>query len=54
MNRIVVISLKVEMHVYFQQRGLASLCQKHGITMVAYSPLGSKSMKAIMKQVGIE
>ena len=35
-------NLQVELHAYFQQKPLRQLCAKHGITVCAYGPLGSK------------
>ena len=35
-------NLQVELHAYFQQKLLRSACAKHGITVWAYGPLGSK------------
>ncbi|CAB3373872.1 Hypothetical predicted protein [Cloeon dipterum] len=48
------VNLQVEVHAYFQQKELEKLCKKHGITMVAYSPLGSKSIQSILAQIGIQ
>lgn len=33
--------LQVEGHVYFQQKELRATCARHGISVCAYSPLGS-------------
>lgn len=37
------IQVQVELHAYLQQPGLRSLCEKHGITITAYYPLGGQS-----------
>ena len=34
-------NLQVEMNVYFQQSKLRSFCEKRGISVTAYAPLGS-------------
>ncbi|RXG73306.1 Alcohol dehydrogenase [NADP(+)] A [Armadillidium vulgare] len=33
--------LQIEIHAYFQQRPLVEFCQKRGIVVVAYGPLGA-------------
>lgn len=40
--RIKPANLQVELHAYFQQKPLRAVCEKHGITVCAYGPLGSK------------
>jgi len=40
--RIKPANLQVELHAYFQQKPLRAVCTKHGITVCAYGPLGSK------------
>ena len=40
--RIKPANLQVELHAYFQQKPLREVCGKHGITICAYGPLGSK------------
>ena len=39
--RIKPANLQVEMHAYFQQKEIRNVCQRHGITVCAYAPLGS-------------
>ena len=34
-------NLQVELHAQFQQKSLRDCCEKHGITICAYAPLGS-------------
>nr|SVE75624.1 EOG090X0289 [Daphnia hispanica] len=41
-SRIKPANLQVELHAYFQQTLLRATCAKHGITVCAYGPLGSK------------
>ncbi len=44
--RIKPANLQVELHVLFQQKPLRDFCSKHGITVCAYSPLGSPGRTA--------
>lgn len=46
--------LQVELHVYFQQNELVDFCKANDIAVVAYSPLGSKGIKELYKQNGVE
>ncbi|KAK3920297.1 Aldo-keto reductase family 1 member B15 [Frankliniella fusca] len=52
--RIRPANLQVELHVYLQQRPLVEFCQQNGITVTAYSPLGSPGSEKIYNSVGIE
>ncbi|KAJ3658840.1 hypothetical protein Zmor_010560 [Zophobas morio] len=45
-------NLQVELHVYLQQRQLVDVCHKNGITVVAFSPLGSPGYNKFLKQMG--
>ncbi|VEN50188.1 unnamed protein product [Callosobruchus maculatus] len=45
-------SLQVELHVLLQQKGLVEFCQKNGIVVVAYSPLGSPGFNVFMEKNG--
>lgn len=36
--------LKVELHVYFQQKPLVKFCQENNVIVTAYSPLGSRGI----------
>jgi diketogulonate reductase-like aldo/keto reductase len=36
-------SYQIELHAYLQQKELRELCQKYGITITAYYPLGGQS-----------
>jgi len=41
--RIKPANLQVELHAYFQQKSLRQVCLKHGISVCAYGPLGSRA-----------
>lgn len=51
--RIKPANNQIEMHVYFQQNELVEFCKQHGITIVAYAPLGSASYSDFRKSIGI-
>lgn len=46
--------LQVELHIYFQQKELVAFCKANDIAVVAYSPLGSKGIKDLYKNAGVE
>nr|CAH7761418.1 unnamed protein product [Callosobruchus chinensis] len=50
--RIKPASLQVELHVLLQQKELVEFCQKNGIVVVAYSPLGSPGFNVFMQKNG--
>lgn len=52
--RIKPASLQVELHVLLQQRDLVNFCQKNGLVVVAYSPLGSPGYNKFLNVVGME
>lgn len=52
--RIKPANLQVELHVYLQQRELVDFCHKNGITIVAYSPLGSPGYNKFLSRLGKE
>ena len=39
--RIKPANLQIELHAQFQQKSLRECCEKHGISICAYAPLGS-------------
>lgn len=43
---------QIEVHVYMQQPELIDLCTKNGITVVAYSPLGSRGYNTFLEGSG--
>ncbi|XP_072390212.1 1,5-anhydro-D-fructose reductase-like [Diabrotica undecimpunctata] len=45
---------QVELHVFLQQRELVQFCQKNGISVTAYSPLGTPGMNVFLKKLGIK
>nr|CAI5830163.1 unnamed protein product [Callosobruchus analis] len=52
--RIKPACLQIEIHVAMQQKELVDFCHKHGIVVVAYSPLGSPGYNNFLKTVGQE
>lgn len=52
--RIKPATLQVEINLYMQQGGLVEFCKKNGISVVAYSPLGSKGLQQLMNKLGSE
>lgn len=50
--RIKPANLQVEVSAYFQQKKLREVCNKHGITVCAYGPLGSSGRVEFYKQFG--
>nr|CAI5830162.1 unnamed protein product [Callosobruchus analis] len=51
--RIKPACLQIEIHVAMQQKELVDFCHKHGIVVVAYSPLGSPGYNNFLKTVEI-
>ena len=50
--RIKPANLQVELHVQLQQKSLRDCCEKHGITICAYAPLGSPGRAAFYAKMG--
>lgn len=50
--RIKPANNQIEIHVYMQQKELIDLCTKHGITITAYSPLGSRGYNSYLEGIG--
>lgn len=48
--RILPAVNQVEIHAYFQQHELVNYCQKHGVAVTAYSPLGSPASPFVSKE----
>ncbi|KAK9875057.1 hypothetical protein WA026_005857 [Henosepilachna vigintioctopunctata] len=46
-------NLQVEIHPYFQNNELVDFCKEKGISVVAYSPLGSPGTNIFLKQSGL-
>ncbi|CAH1390867.1 unnamed protein product [Nezara viridula] len=51
--RIRPANLQVELHINLQQKELVSFCKENGVTVVAYSPLGSSGYKTFLEKGGI-
>ncbi|XP_050510195.1 1,5-anhydro-D-fructose reductase-like isoform X1 [Diabrotica virgifera virgifera] len=45
---------QVELHVFLQQPELVQFCQKNGISVTAYSPIGSPGMNIFLKKMGVK
>ncbi|KAJ3631249.1 hypothetical protein MTP99_012390 [Tenebrio molitor] len=50
--RIKPANLQIEIHLYLQQNALVDFCHKNGITVVAYSPLGSPGNNKFAQKLG--
>lgn len=47
-------NLQIEAHLYLQQKSLIKYCKKNDVIVTAYAPLGSKGIKDLLKDAGIE
>lgn len=52
--RIPPANLQIELHLYFQQKEMVKFCRANGITVCAYSPLGTRGTAKIFEQLGIK
>ena len=52
--RIKPANVQVELHTQFQQKSLRDFCQKHGITICAYAPLGSPGRNSFYTGLGVK
>lgn len=50
--RVKPVNNQIEVHVYMQQRELIDFCSRNGITVVAYSPLGSRGYNTFLLGTG--
>lgn len=53
-SRIKPATLQVEINLYLQQDPLVQYCKKNGVSLVAYSPLGSKGLQELLNKLGSE
>lgn len=44
------VNLQIENHIYFQQSDLVEFCRLNGISVTAYSPLGSKGIEKLLNR----
>ena len=51
-SRIKPANLQVELNAEFQQKSLRECCEKHGITICAYAPLGSPGRNDYYARMG--
>lgn len=51
-SRIRPANLQIELHAYNQQKELVAFCKKNGITVTAYSPLGSPGLGKLLAKFG--
>lgn len=45
-------NLQIEIHVFLQQQEIVEFCQRNGITVTAYSPLGSPGINNFYSAYG--
>lgn len=50
--RIKPATLQVEINLYLQQYPLVEFCKRNGLSVVAYSPLGSKGLQELLSKMG--
>lgn len=47
-------NLQIEVHLYHQEKSIVDYCKRNGITVTAYSPLGSPGMAAFYETYGVK
>lgn len=52
--RVKPACLQIELHASLQQRELVNYCQKNGMVLVAYAPLGAPGYNKFLNNLGME
>lgn len=47
-------NLQTEVHLYYQEKELVDYCKRNGISVTAYSPLGSPGISQFYQSYGVK